>query len=213
MNLMEEMPNGKSPEPMVFSKPVNNTNPEVVPRRYETTMPALGFFDLDGKTFLILFLLAVVLSTYFGINVLTIAGNATEAAVAIFSPVLTSFLKLLGYSTGTAINSVADVTADAAKTGVDIAEGTIHDVGNLFLGDQSIGKGPYNKKNNEPRPDAPEDTIQTSLASSKTKWCLVGEYQNKRGCIDISESDKCMSGEVFPNEEMCRMGKPQFQSN
>jgi hypothetical protein len=213
MNLMEEMPNAKSPEPMVFSKPVvNASNPAVPTRRYDTTLPALGFFnfDSDWKSFFIIFLLAVVLATYFGINVLTITGNATERVVGILSPAITSFLKMLGYSTGTAINSVADVTADVAKTGVDIAEGTIQNVGNLLIG---VEKGPYNKKNNEPRPDAPEDTIQKSLASSKTKWCLVGEYQNKRGCIDISESDKCMSGEVFPNEEMCRMGRPQFQTN
>jgi len=52
---------------------------------------------------------------------------------------------------------------------------------------------------NEPSPDTSEDNIQKSLTSAKTKWCLVGEYKNKRGCVDISESDKCLSGQVFPN--------------
>ena len=55
----------------------------------------------------------------------------------------------------------------------------------------------------EPSPDVSENTIQKSLNSNKTKWCLAGEYQNKRGCINLSESDKCMSGQVFPTEEMC----------
>lgn len=212
MNLMEEMPN-QDPKPMVFSKAVvankenQNTNTNA---NMNMNMPALGFFDLDLKNILIISLLLIVVLTYLGINVLSILGNAIQYGVIIISPVVNSFLDILGDSAGNALNTVSDVTANVAKTGVDIADGTVHDVGNLLIGVES-GRPPY--RGNDPRPDAPEDSIQKSLASAKTKWCLVGEYQNKRGCIDISESDKCMSGEVFPNEEMCKLGKPQFQTN
>jgi len=207
MNLMEETPN-QNPQPMVFSKAVavNKENQNV-------NMPALGFFDLDLKTMLILILLVIVVLTYFGINVLLIGGNVVQSVVQFMFPAVNSFLDILGDSTGNALNTVSDVSAKVAKTGVDIADGTIHNVGNLLIGEELIGTGPNNKRRQEPRPDVPEDSIQKSLASAKTKWCLVGEYQNKRGCIDISESDKCMSGEVFPNEEMCKSGRPQFQNN
>ncbi len=207
---MEEMPNqNQNPQPMVFTKAVANNNDK---ENQKTNMPALGFFDMDLKMFFIFVLLFIVVLTYFGINLLIIGGNAIQSAVLILSPAATSFLDILGDSTGHTINAVSDVTADVAKTGVDIADGTIKNVGNLLIGEESVGVGPH-RKMQDPRPDAPEDSIQKSLSSSKTKWCLVGEYQNKRGCIDISESDKCMSGEVFPNEEMCRLGKPQFQTN
>ena len=202
MNLMEEMPS-KEAEPMVFSK-------AVVAKQQST--PTLGFFEWDTKMMFIVLLLFIIILTYFGINLLSIAGNAIQSGVVILTPAISSFFDVLGDSTGHAINTISDVTADVATTGVDIADGAIHNVGNLLIGENSVGSGPQ-RKINDPRPDAPEDSIQKSLASAKTKWCLVGEYQNKRGCIDISESDKCMSGEIFPNEEMCKLGKPQFQTN
>lgn len=208
MNLMEEIPD-QTPQPMVFSKAVvvNKENQNT------TNMPALGFFDLDLKMMLIVILLIIVVLTYYGINLLLIGGNVVQSVVQFMFPAVNSFLDILGDSTGNAINKISDVSAQVAKTGVDIADGTVHNVGNLLIGEEAIGTGPNHKRRREPQPDVPEDSIQKSLASAKTKWCLVGEYQNKRGCIDISESDKCMSGEVFPNEEMCKSGRPQFQNN
>jgi len=63
----------------------------------------------------------------------------------------------------------------------------------------------------DPVPDSGDNAIQKPLSATKTKWCLVGEYANKRGCIDIGESDKCLSGQVFPSEQMC-LNPVQFQS-
>ena len=54
----------------------------------------------------------------------------------------------------------------------------------------------------EPSPDTTKNPIQNPI-SSKKGWCLVGEYQGKRGCIEIGEYDKCLSGQVFPEEKLC----------
>lgn len=207
MNLMEEFPKESSPEPVVFTKPVVKSE---ATQAFKT--PALGFFDLDLKMMLIIVLLIIVLLTYAGINILHILGDAIQSGVLLLTPAFSSFLDLLGDSTGTALNKVSNVTANVATTGISLADGTVQNVGNLLIGETAFGKSNVHTPK-DPLPDVPENSIQKSLASAKTKWCLVGEYQNKRGCIDISESDKCMSGEVFPNEEMCMLGKPQFQSN
>jgi hypothetical protein len=207
MNLMEELPDKSSPEPMVFTKAVANNN-----IKSSSSMPALGFFDMDFKMMLIIALLLIVILTYMGINILHILGDTVQSGVLIIAPALTSFLDILGNTTGGALNKVSEVTANVATTGIDLADGAVHNVGNLMIGDDTLGKSSVHPPS-EPRPDVPENTIQKSVASSKTKWCLAGEYQNKRGCIDLSESDKCMSGEVFPNEEMCILGRPQFQTN
>jgi hypothetical protein len=159
----------------------------------------MPLFDL--KSILILILLVLVIFSYYGINLLSLLGDALQTWVSKISPIFTSFFDLLGDSTGSAINKTAELTSDAAKVGIDIAEGSIQNIGNLMIGEEAIGKS--HSKKQDPEPDAAENSIQKSLSSAKTKWCLVGEYQNKRGCIDISESDKCLSGEVFPNERMC----------
>jgi hypothetical protein len=165
------------------------------------TLPPL----IDWNTIMIIILVILVILSSYGIHVLNKSGNLLNNIVAKVKPLFDSLLDFVGYSTGTAINKTADVTADVAKHGIDIAEGTVQNIGNILIGDEAIGKPSSKNKRTlkEPEADAPEDTIQKSMSSSKTKWCLVGEYQNKRGCIDISESDKCMSGQIFPNEKMC----------
>ena len=41
------------------------------------------------------------------------------------------------------------------------------------------------------------------ISSNKNGWCLIGEYENKRGCIEVDDSEKCMSGQVYPTRQAC----------
>jgi hypothetical protein len=208
MNIMEEVPKDrpKTPPPISFSTSMKKNTISSDPSNYQPVSSYLGFFDWKMFFIILLFIIIVliVILTSFGINILDIIGDAIKTGLSKLPPSFKSFFGLVGDSTGAAINGAANITADAAKTGIDIAEGTVQNVGNIIIGDEAVGHGP--RKSYDPQPDAPEDSIQKSLTSAKTKWCLVGEYQNKRGCIDISESDKCLSGQVFPNEEMCLGG-------
>jgi len=54
-----------------------------------------------------------------------------------------------------------------------------------------------------PSADNAESAIQKPITSGKTNWCLVGEYQGRRGCIEVDDQDKCLSGQVFPSQKMC----------
>ena len=150
----------------------------------------------------------------------------------VLGPFIKNFLKALGYSTGTVINTSADTVSDVAKTSIDIAEGSVQDIGNLLIsasgetgtqgtgtqgtGTQGTGTTETEKtksleetvqKNKnvpkEPTPDNSSNPIQKPISSDKSNWCLVGEFQNKRGCVPVTESDKCLSGQIFPNQAIC----------
>jgi hypothetical protein len=162
-----------------------------------------SLFSFDLKTLFIIILLVVIVLAYVKINLITIIGDGVQSGVDFFSPVFSFLFDFIGDSSGKAINKAAEITADVSKGGIDLAEGAVQEVGNLLIGKADVGSRKKSYTLNEPQPDIPEDNIQKSRSSLKTKWCLAGEYQNKRGCISISESDKCMSGQVFPNEEMC----------
>lgn len=69
--------------------------------------------------------------------------------------------------------------------------------------DHSINTSKLPQQNNIPSPDTSENPIQNSISQSKSSWCLVGEYKGRRGCIDVNEYDKCMSGQVYPSQKMC----------
>lgn len=227
MNILEEIPNSKTPSKSpLLSKSISNTpsakksifessdvetpsfikNSSISDKKSISNSPNLALSDsfvlFDFRTLIIIILLILIALTYFGINVMSIFGNAIQNGVDVLSPTFSNFLALVGYSTGTAINKTAEITSTAATNGIELAEGATQNIGNIIIGDEAVGHKKYGAPS-DPLPDSPEDSIQKSLSSSKTKWCLVGEYQNKRGCIDLSESDKCLSGQVFPSEEMC----------
>lgn len=218
MNRLEEttpkiksMSSVESSEPTSFmpSSPAFQPSPTTVSSESGFSNIFQGF---DFKTIIIFVLLFVLLFSYLGINLLSILGDSMEQFVDFVSPLVTEFLRLTGYSTGSVINKTADVAADTAKETIDIAEGAIQNVGNLLMdaGKKGENSDPLNdaiqtheEPDSEPQPDAPENTIQKPITSAKYNWCLVGEYQNKRGCMPISESDKCLSGQVFPTQKMC----------
>jgi hypothetical protein len=45
--------------------------------------------------------------------------------------------------------------------------------------------------------------IQQSKSSSKSGWCFIGEDRGFRSCIKVNENEKCMSGDIFPSQEIC----------
>jgi hypothetical protein len=45
--------------------------------------------------------------------------------------------------------------------------------------------------------------IQNPISSNKISWCFAGEYQGKRGCVEVEDQSKCLSGQVFPSQQSC----------
>jgi hypothetical protein len=58
------------------------------------------------------------------------------------------------------------------------------------------------KPNAGPRPDDSLSRIQSG-GSGKAGWCFIGEDRGFRTCSEVGENDKCMSGDIFPSQEIC----------
>jgi len=217
-----------SPSPSLDSNETMNTS----------TNPS--FF---GNNFMIILLVILLIFPAIGMMIMAFLGNTYKEITETTNPIISNFLKLFGYSAGSVINTSADVAGDAAKIGIDILEGSVHNVGNLVqgkTGDYPTDKTFFNNNNTQldpkfldstiekkvdtaiskklgntvssgnryknpadVKPDNSSGTIQNSISSGKAGWCLTGEYQNKRGCVSVSESDQCLSGQIFPSKEMC----------
>ncbi len=54
----------------------------------------------------------------------------------------------------------------------------------------------------EPIPDDSMSSTQR-LGSGKSGYCYIGEDRGFRSCIYVSENDTCMSGEIFPTQNIC----------
>ena len=172
-----------------------------------------GLFS--SKNMLIVVLVTLLVFSFLGVNLLFVFGNFIQIISNIFGPLVAQILSIFGYTTGTVLNKSADIVSDVARTGVDIADGTLHSVGDLLKGVSSQNVDP-NARNQldkslnssgiqyrEPSPDNSINPIQKPIASGKHSWCLVGEYQGKRGCIAVSDINKCLSGQIFPTQQLC----------
>lgn len=121
------------------------------------------------------------------------------------------------YSTGWFIGKTSDVVANTGETTLDIANDAIHHGSDLMIkashkeGSDKPASVNKSEKTTEPKPDTTTNPIQKPIASGKSNWCLVGEYQGRRGCIEVGENDKCMSGQVFPSQYTCL--NPNFSQN
>ena len=164
------------------------------------------------KNVLIGVLIFLLILSFLGINLLGVAGGFVESISNTFGPFFRQLLSLVGYTAGTAIDKTTDVVTNTAKIGIDLAGGAVDDVADLLIKastqdgnppslDLKINQGAI--KIAEPTPDKTENPIQNAPASAKKSWCLVGEYQGRRGCIEITDQDKCISGQVFPEQKMC----------
>ena len=58
---------------------------------------------------------------------------------------------------------------------------------------------------NEPGYSADDSysSIQMSKSASKSGWCFIGEDRGFRSCIQVGDNDRCMSGDIFPSQEIC----------
>jgi len=50
---------------------------------------------------------------------------------------------------------------------------------------------------------SPDDSRSSIQTTGKSGWCYIGEEQGTRTCSEIGVNDVCMSGNVFPNLEIC----------
>ena len=192
------------------------------------SMPAMPAMQANNETTLgmsnqvvIIGLLILLSLSFLGINIFIIIGNFVESFLKVVGPLVAQILSIFGYTTGTVLNKSADVAGDVARTGVDLAEGSLQSVGNVLrdasrkhvnpdavsgldstlntAGTTTAAAATYK----EPAPSTTENPVQKPITSGKTGWCLVGEYEGKNGCVAVGEQDRCLSGQIFPSQVSC----------
>lgn len=192
---------------------INPPQPMVIPSSSNMSNVSTSYLS-DPKNVAILVLCVLLFFSFLGINILDIISNFIKLIIRIFGPLISQLLSVLGFTTGTILNKSADVISDTGKTALDIAEGTVQNVGNLMIKASKSGVNMdtqselekalhMNQLDSQARDDDAANPIQKPISANKNGWCLIGEYENKRGCIEVNDADKCMSGQVYPTQQAC----------
>jgi len=175
-----------------YNAPVSSPKPFFSSASSGISTNFFGDSFFSTKNMLIIVLVVLLIFSLLGINILAIIGNFFTSLVQLFKPLILQILSTFGFVTGTVIDKTAEIVH---KGGDVLVNASVPNLNNVKV------TGSF--ANNQPMPDSTTNPIQNPITSAKTSWCLVGEYEGRRGCIAIGDQDKCLSGQVFPNQQMC----------
>jgi hypothetical protein len=208
-------PSAAAPDPITYSAPSLTT----------TSSDGGWFSHFDWRVWLfIIFILA-----FLGINIFVYLAKGTQTLADLLAPISQYF----GGTAINATKQTVNVSATGAKTGIDVAAGTVTtglDVAQQTAGsikgapatdqqtiayDNSLSNALNNatsslNQTGGAQHDVPTyqaddsySSIQASKTAGKAGWCYIGEERGIRSCIEVGENDQCMSGDIFPSQEIC----------
>ena len=172
----------------------------------------------------------IVILLFLGVNIFSYLGDFFQNIKDTSAPIIGSILQNLGLVVTETTKDVTQITAEGAKLGVDVAAGTVESGIDVIQGQLDMDQsGSQNNTstpttntnakqgslsasltsaladaeyNSEPLPDDATSSTQRA-GPTKSGYCYIGEDRGFRSCISVKDSDVCMSGEIFPSNEIC----------
>jgi hypothetical protein len=183
-----------------------------------------GFFDSFKSINLTTWLIVVLILAFLGFNIFVYLANGTKDITNVFAPIMQ---KLFG-TTVAVTGQTVDVTAEGAKAVVSGTAGTVN-TGLTAIQNITPNKAPSSIPSQSVQGTIPQkditsnNTLNKALNSSqsqqensyeaneasssvntgKSGWCFIGDDRGYRSCAEVGVNDTCMSGDIFPSQEIC----------
>jgi len=166
-------------------------------------------------------ILIILILAFLGLNIFVYLAKGTQTVTDLFAPITAKFFG----GTATVLGQTVDVSAEGAKAVVGGTSDVVQ--GGLTAVQQATPNGPIAKTSIQPNPHPvapnPSQGDQSSLhkamntaqsqdmdyqaheASStlQSGWCYIGDDRGYRTCSEVGPNDTCMSGDIFPSQEIC----------
>lgn len=184
--------------------------------------------NITWQTWIIIILLLALI----GINVFFYLAKGTDFAASVFNDIFAPILKIFGYTTLETTKQTIQTSAIGTKAGVDIVSDTTvktidktEDVLNTPQGqlasssqegtpvqedkssslqqEDSLEKALENAASTVNKDPSPDDSRSVFQSTGKSGWCFIGQDQGVRTCAEVGVNDMCMSGDIFPSQEIC----------
>tara|TARA_R110001592_G_scaffold154118_1_gene383016 strand:+ start:4758 stop:5435 length:678 start_codon:yes stop_codon:yes gene_type:complete len=174
-----------------------------------------GLANINFNSFIKYGLIILILAIL-GFNLFTYLGKFTDTTAEIIKPIA----NIVGSTSGNLVKQTATVSGEGTKGLVDVASGTV--VSGVDILQQNVSNNTTRnsivRNNLDNRNDSdelyykptnhfipvPDDAGSTTQASqNKSGYCYIGEDRGFRSCIQVSENDTCMSGQIFPTRALC----------
>jgi hypothetical protein len=187
-----------------------------------------SFVDMIKSVSLTNWLIIILILAFLGFNIFVYLAKGTQEITNFFGPLIKMVVGLTAVITG----DVVDVAAEGTKTVVDATAGTIDKgltaVQNItpntpnsnfkappsqpqqqqpdLMANNTLNKAINTSQSKQPSSSnyqADDSTSNIQGGTTKSGWCYIGEDRGFRSCAQVGDNDKCMSGDIFPTQEVC----------
>ena len=193
-----------------------------------STSSVTSFFSKFSWSFWIIVILVLA---FLGFNIFVYLAKGSQDISNFFGPIFAKFLALIGYGAKQTLDASAegtkgaiDVTAATTTDAVNAVQQTVaalppngtSAVDNTNANKQTADQNSLNaalnasNKSNQGTEDEGDyqaddsySSIQGTKSGNKAGWCFIGVDRGIRTCGKVTETDKCMSGDIFPSQEIC----------
>ena len=187
-----------------------------------------GFFSGIANMSITTWLLIILILAFLGFNIFVYLAQGTQAVADIFGPLV----KTIFGTTLAVTGEVIDVSAEGAKKVVggtaDVIEKGLTKIQeitpNASVAQSKVKGEPVSQQPTIQQQD--QSTLNKALNTAKTQqtqqqdyqayeastsvhnagkagWCYIGQDRGFRSCAQVGVNDTCMSGDIFPTQEIC----------
>ena len=188
-----------------------------------------GFFTGIENINITTWLIIIFILAFLGFNIFVYLAKGTQDITSFFQPLVNQIFKIIASVTGQTVN----VSAEGAKTVVSGTANTINTglssvqniaAPNSTTTNSNLKGQPINQKQidimqqtslnralnasqsqqqQQQQQDYQANEATSSVHGGKSGWCYVGEERGYRTCAQVGVNDTCMSGDIFPSQEIC----------
>lgn len=156
-------------------------------------------------------IIIIIILSFLGFNIFMYLGKGTQEITDFFNPIITNILSVFGMAgvqildtSAEGAKKVVNVSADVVDTGLTDLQNAIPqpDIMKNNSLNQALNKENI-KQSSSQEYGADDANSNIQRGSSKTGYCYIGEDKGYRSCVYVKESDTCMSGDIFPTNDIC----------
>lgn len=102
-------------------------------------------------------------------------------------------------TSNTSSNPTAQKATSTQKNSMPVQQ-QIQEAGSVYEWNQGSLDSALNDASKQSEPQPSESTNYTT---GKSGWCFIGEDRGIRSCSQVGVNDMCMSGDIFPTQDVC----------
>jgi hypothetical protein len=191
-----------------------------------------GLFSYLSSISMTTWIIILIVLAFLGFNIFVYLAKGSQDITNFFTPIIEKILGAFGMATTQVIDTSATGAKGLVNTTADVIDTGLTSVQNALPEGKkaSTTAGGTSLQNSIPQADVMQNnTLNKALNNSNVKnnigqtedyeaddtsssiqkgqskggYCYIGEERGYRSCMQVDTGDMCMSGQIFPTQEIC----------